>query len=115
MGIIWFNIEEAYYFLMENGEVFTLRPYKKIEGRVMILSKLEGKPYFKGMGELIFCREIDMSDIISKAHLHNYVYKSGFNSIEEWLAKAKPIQKYYLYYLKLGEKNGKIHKRPKNS
>lgn len=99
--MIWFNVKEAFDYLMQYGEVFTLRPYKKKEGKMMILSSLEGKPHYKGIGEVIFCREIDMENIISKAHLHNYYYKSGFDSVEAWLKKAKPTKKYFLYHVKL--------------
>jgi len=99
--MIWFNVHEAYSFLTKYGEVFTLRPNEKREGKCMLLSSIKGKPHYKGIVEVSFCRKINLSNVVHKAMLLNYVYKSGFKTIEEWLSKAKESKVLYLYYVKL--------------
>ena len=85
---------------MKYGEVYTLRPATKQTGKAMLLSSLEGKPYYKGIVGIHFCKVINLSKNISKSTLHNYVGKSGFASVEEWLDKLKRTQEiYYLYYV----------------
>lgn len=107
MEIIWFNIQEAYSYLTKHGEVFTLRDHKKKrEGKMMLLSSLEGKPHYKGIVEVVFAKEIKMNKVLSKTTLYNYRGKSGFQTVEDWLKKAKKSKILYLYYVKVVKLNG---------
>jgi len=110
MGIIWFNVPEAYKYLMENGEVYTLRDHSKKKGNAMLRSSLEGKPYYKGMVTIVFIGEICFTTISpmtltrsSHLLLKRHVSLSGFSTIWEWLSKLKKLedrQEYYLYYVR---------------
>jgi len=100
--MIWFNVREAYDYLMAHSEVFSVRSHKKKnEGKMMLLSTLEGKPHYKGIVDVTFCKEINLENPISKSMLFNYVRKSGFKTVEQWLMKASKAKVLYLYHVKL--------------
>lgn len=100
MGIIWFNVKEAYEYLMRNGEIYTLRDHPKYQGKAMLKSSLEGKPFYKGMVNVEFVLLIVLDVPMSKANLSRYVGKSGFNTVGEWLSKVPPeANELYLYYV----------------
>ena len=105
MGIIWFNVKEAYEYLMKYGEVYTLRDHPKYQGNAMLKSSLEGKPFYKGMVNVEFVLLIALDVPMSKASLSRYVGKSGFKTVDEWLSKVTPKAKeLYMYYVvKKGE------------
>jgi hypothetical protein len=85
--VVWFNVEEARNFLLENGYVYTLRPVHKKEGVVTLMydKKEQGEVFV----EFIFKVE-------SIYQLLPYVKKSGFSSIDEWLYKAGDDRFLYL-------------------
>jgi len=101
MGIIWFNVKEAYEYLMENGEVCTLRDHYKKDGRAMLKSSLEGKPFYKGMVTIMCIDVIVIDSPTSRDMLRRFVKLSGFKTIEEWLSKLnKEKNGFYLFYVR---------------
>ena len=88
---IWVNVKEARHHLLEKGFVYTLRPKLRREGRDMLCWNGFGK---KGMGAIKLVKEIEDTD-----ELKEFVKKSGFNSIADWLEKAKESR--FLFRLEL--------------
>lgn len=85
--VIWFNVEKARKFLLENGIVYTLRPKLRREGKEPLFYGGFGKK-----GEVL----VDfVGEVLDDADLKGYVDKSGFETIEEWRAKASESR--YLY------------------
>lgn len=115
--MIWFNVKEAYDYLIENKEVFTLRPNQKKFGKHMLLSSLEGKKHYKGTVEILAnpYQPITIWKIGNKYYerccypLENYVSKSGFPTRKKWLDKVyelhklKPNKEYtfHLHHVKM--------------
>ncbi len=115
--VLIFKSQKALNFLLENGEVYTLRPKIRKEGRDWITNKRGGRKIADAEVKLIgVCAttnrrlvvEIDTGSIKS---LEDYVEKSGFSSVEEWFAEGNKIYKgkipnrLYLYYVKLTNSN----------
>jgi len=105
MGIIWFNVPEAYKYLMEHGEVYTLRDHLKKEGKAMLKSSLEGKPYYKGMViiKLISAKPSYPSLTYYKSFsgwIEYHVGKSGFKTVEEWLSKVDKEGELFLFHVR---------------
>ena len=84
--IIWFNVKEAYDFLMENGEVYTLRAKPKKDGKHQLRSihcPLEGFPYVVGKVNVRFVMSIIAMWRKTEEQLKPYVAKSGFKDVQE--------------------------------
>ena len=101
---IYFNSEKAKKYLIKNGEVNTLRDHVIPNG----LHKLAtgnwhnfSKANVFGLGRSECIRQIcfkDDSDLLCA------VGKSGFESVEEWLAECDKFHSklpFYLHYVKL--------------
>ena len=97
-----FQSAKAYNFLMKNGYVFTFRvKRRKKEGNDWMTNKRGGKKtadiYVSLCGRHITERELD-----------DYVLDSGFNTLGEWHAEIRQLNKGvlpyygYIYYVGLG-------------
>jgi hypothetical protein len=91
--VIWFNNEKARKYLLENGDVYTLRPKKRREGLDVLSYTNFGK---KGIVEIKFLGKIE-----DYCELQDFVEFSGFESIKEWKRAAGDSR--FLYYVKLVE------------
>lgn len=83
-GVIWFNYPKAFNQLMTRGEVFTLRKTIK-NGVYVVLSKLVLNP--PKTGRLVKVEYLGR--IFSKEDLKDYVKKSGYDSVDDWMREAK--------------------------
>ena len=82
-GIIWFNYPKAFNQLMTRGEVYTLRKTVK-NGIYVLLSKLVLNP--PKTGKLV--RVKYLGRIWNKQDLEDYVKKSGYDSVDDWMKEA---------------------------
>ena len=83
-GVIWFNYPKAFNQLMTNGEVYTLRKSIK-NGTYVLLSRLILNPPKTGR----MVKVTYLGRVSDKSILDNYVRKSGYETVDEWLEKAK--------------------------
>lgn len=98
---IWFNIQEAYLQLTNNGEVYTIRPFKKRNGRHLFRSNFyHGEKFFV---KVVFVKELDLALDDSKKELERYVNNSGFENVEDWLKKWTYGKTGYLHYVRILE------------
>jgi hypothetical protein len=89
--VMWFNVPEAREYLLQYGEVYTLRPKKRREGKEVLSYGGFGK---KGEVNVKFVKEI-----LDWNELNRYVDKSGFRTVDEWVRKAKGNR--FLYHVVL--------------
>ena len=91
--MIWFNVKQAYDYLMKNKYVVTLRPKLKREGIHQLFTSLFGKPYFRGT--MVYVQPL--AYVYDDHLLYYLVEHSGFNTVEEWRKHAENSK--YLYYV----------------
>ncbi len=109
-----FKSEKALNFLLENGEVYTLRPRRRREGKDWIkigrikLADIEVKlvgEVFSGWYGYFWVRPVDNKRTILP--LGNFVQKSGFRTVREWLEEVKRLNggkvpdRLFLYHVRL--------------
>ena len=83
-GVIWFNYPRAFNQLMTEGEVFTLRKTIK-NGVYVVLSKLVLNPPKTGrMAKVEY-----LGRVLNKEELEDYVKKSGYKTVDDWVSEAK--------------------------
>ena len=91
-----FAVKESRVYLESNGFVYTLRPYKRKTGHTWYNyfpnDIRRGDVLVKFVGDFYFYEE----------KLEQYVKDSGFNSLEEWLKKAKHSR--YLFKVVIEQK-----------
>jgi len=119
-----FKSEKALSFLLENGEVYTLRPRRRKEGKDWIkvgrvkLADIEVRligEVFLGWYGYFWVRPVENRNTIMP--LGQFVQKSGFRTVGEWLEEVKRLNggkipdKLFLYYVKLLK--GVTHARAK--
>ena len=97
MTIIWFNVNEAYSFLMKNGEVYTLRDHPKVEGKANLMSSIEGRPFYKGKVEIKLIDVFPRENVQLESLVEKYLSKSGFSTSKEWLSRVKKSDSKFLY------------------
>jgi hypothetical protein len=101
-GIIWFNVKEAYEHLVQYRKVYTLREinkYPRKEGKHLLMSSLNGKPYYKGKVFVEFEAELIPSQVPLSEW---YVQESGFPNLGQWVKALKnPDRPHYLYRVTL--------------
>ena len=87
--VIWFKHPKALAYLLTHGEVYTLRGRRKNcpDGRVTVRA---GR-YVSIMGSIEYVGVIDLNDPAQVSRLNNYVSKSGFSSVEEWVEAYKKL------------------------
>ena len=115
IGIIWFCVREAYEYLIDNDEVYTLRPNNpKENGKHQLKSTLyrydrvlkrEHHESYVGVVNVefvnVFTFNAKYREYISQ-ELEDYVAKSGFKTLSEWLAHVKGLKRndeLYLYHV----------------
>jgi hypothetical protein len=89
--VMWFNVSESREYLLKHGQVYTLRPKKRREGKEILSYGGFGK---KGEVNVKFVKEI-----LDWNELNRYVDKSGFRTVDEWVRKAKGNR--FLYHVVL--------------
>ena len=83
---IYFNIKEAREQLVNHNVVYTLRENKKKEGETQVRkSKDKGLFPFEILG---FAKISFVKEITNPYDLKDYIPKSGFRTIDDWLEKA---------------------------
>lgn len=86
---MFFNVEEAREFLKKYSVVFTLRPKRRREGRDLAVYG----SYYKWTR--IGAVDVKFVDVITDPkQLEGYVEQSGFETVEDWTAKAHPGAKF---------------------
>ncbi|RLF90990.1 hypothetical protein DRN43_00670 [Thermococci archaeon] len=103
-GIIWFNVKEALDFLLEKGLVYTMRPNKKEEGMVTIMTSVGGKRRKVGKGFLRLIGEFESTEQLLEESEHLLPF-TGFKTLEEWKDHASEGSRF-LYRVDLLEKYG---------
>jgi len=96
--VMFFNVKMVRDFLIEHGEVYTLRKLRKRLGSdVAVFGALYKHTTFAKIN-ITF-----IGKITSANQLENYVYKSGLNSAKEWFSKATEMSGYplYLYHVEV--------------
>jgi len=102
---VWFNVEKAWLYLLSYGEVYTIRPNKKVNGVHRLRSNFTQE---RMHCTCQFITEIEIREKGSLKQLDQYVDKSGFSSVEEWIdhiPKKKLIMR--LYHVRLCDFNEK--------
>lgn len=96
--MIWFKIREMYKHLFNHGEIYVLRTSPAREEIQQFRNAFNLGSIRKVMVEKV--EDIDLNDIISKAELKKYLRKSGFKTIEEWIASLETSKsKFSLYHI----------------
>jgi len=83
--LIWFNVPQAFQFLIREGRVYTLRHKIKKEGEHALMSSLA--LYGPSTGYRVrveFVKRINQTE-----DLIPFLPKSGFKHLEDWLKEAK--------------------------
>ena len=107
---IIFNVPEAYDFLIENGEVYTIREAKGNyikKGKHQVLSNLFHRivtykrilPSYVGLVNVELEKALIAKPQKTEQELKPYVAKSGFKEIPEWLSKVKDFKEGKIYHL----------------
>jgi len=116
--VMIFKSKKALNFLLTHGEVYTLRPKRRKEGRDWITDRRGGKKIANVEVELVAFIDLEKNYAetyryintifnCAKDLLGNYVEKSGFQSVGEWLSEGRRIYKGslpnqpYLYHVRL--------------
>lgn len=89
---MWFNVPEARTHLLERGFVYTLRPKLRYNHKKVGTDTL----MYDGFGDRGTVEYSLAKFIVKDTELEQYVPWSGFDSLEEWLAKAKESRFLYL-------------------
>jgi len=97
--VIYFKSKKALEHLLKNGEVYTIRPTKRTEGFAFVKTSKKGKKIaivgVKYVGEIVLTApdgEWFVADgAYAKGKLEEFVDKSGFDSVEEWLEEVRKL------------------------
>ena len=93
--VIIFQVEKARNQLLNKRIVYTLRQMRKIEGRDWATDRRGNKKICDVNIKLI------NYSILRKLNLENYVFNSGFDSVDNWIDALRPSQNrwksFYLY------------------
>jgi hypothetical protein len=93
---IYFNIEEERDYLLNNGVVYILRDARK-EGQEQVRKSKNSSFYpFEILG---YANVKLVKKIMNLYDLKDYVTRSGFKTIDDWLLEAKEDR--YLYEVKM--------------
>jgi len=117
--VIYFKSKKALDCLLKNGEVYTIRPKKRFEGLAYVKTSKKGRKLaeveVKYVGEVVQTAPDDEWFVVegayAKGKLEEFVDKSGFNSVEEWLEEVRKLNggklpdKMFLYHVKLLEED----------
>jgi hypothetical protein len=95
--VMMFAVEEARTFLLNNEEVYTLRPKFRKRGRnntikEPLVTELFTAPF--AIGWVTFIKKIE-----DDSELEEFISKSGFDTVQEWRSKAKDSR--FIYHVKL--------------
>ncbi|HDN74285.1 hypothetical protein DRP04_02650 [Archaeoglobales archaeon] len=111
---IYFKSKKALDYLLKNGSVYTIRKSRRKEGLAWVMGENRRKiadAIVEYIGEVVLT-EPDSEWWVTKgaygiAKLEEFVKKSGFSSVEEWLDEVKRLnngslpEKMYLYHVTL--------------
>lgn len=100
--MLWLDNEKAYKFLIEKGSLVVLRPQEKHEGKQVFRNPFNISDQQEVI--LILLKKIEMLNKEAKKDLEEFVWTSGFSSVDEWLENTKPSDIYYLYSIYLVKK-----------
>ena len=97
--VIYFKSKKALDYLLKNGEVYTIRPRKRSEGLAYVKTSKKGRKLaeveVKYVGEVVLTAPDDewyvADGAYAKGKLEEFVDKSGFNSVEEWLEEVRKL------------------------
>ncbi len=89
---IYFNVKEAREYLLKNGFVYTLRQERSTGKEQVRKSLNKGVLPFEllGFADVSFVKEIE-----NLYDLKDYVTKSGFRTIDDWIVEAKDSRFLY--------------------
>jgi len=119
-GVICFRSEKALKYLLNAGEVYTLRPKLRKVGLAWVRHKRKkvADVLVEYVGEVVQTLPDDewfiCEGAYAKAKLKDFVDKSGFESVEEWLEEVRRLnggklpEKLYLYKVSLLDAKTKI-------
>ena len=116
--VIYFKSKKALDCLLKNGEVYTIRPKKRSEGLAYVKTSKKGRKLaeveVKYVGEVVLTAPDDewyvADGAYAKGKLEEFVDKSGFDSVEEWLEEVRKLNggklpdRMFLYCVKLLER-----------
>jgi hypothetical protein len=94
--VMWFNVEEAREFLLNEGHVFTLRPKRRKRDFKNPLGYSEVLSY-DGFGKKGLLYVSFVKEVIEDGELREFINDSGFDSLEDWLDKANGSR--FLYFV----------------
>ncbi len=97
--VIYFNVEEPRRHLLDNGSVYTCRRAKRRRGGFM--DARHGSFHsFDRLGRVY----VDFVMVVrKKGELESFVYNSGFETVDDWVARIDGEFPAYLYYVLLVE------------
>lgn len=93
--MMFFNHSKVRAYLVEHGEVFTIRLKKRREGNdLFVYGALFKDPIKIGKGEVRLVKSISFSrEESSEKELTEFVNKSGFDSPQEWIEGFVAVNK----------------------
>jgi len=112
---IYFKSKKALDYLLKNGEVYTIRLKKRSEGLAYVKTSKKGRKLaeveVKYVGEVVLTEPDDewyvADGAYAKGKLEEFVDKSGFDSVEEWLEEVRKLNggklpdRMFLYHCKI--------------
>ena len=84
MSVIYFKCQKAFSYLLNNGEVYTIRTKQRRTGLAWV--KHNKRKVADVWVEYV-------SEITDPVELERFVDKSGFGSVEEWLAEVRKLNR----------------------
>ena len=86
MSVIYFNIDEARNELLKNSIVYTIR-HERSTGQAVAR---KGSYYkFEVLGNVTVKRVLRLNKTAIEIQLCEYVPRSGFNTVQEWIKNIK--------------------------
>jgi len=98
--VIYFKSKKALDYLLKNGEVYTIRLRKRSEGLAYVKTHRKGRKIMdvvvRYVGEVMLLQKLGWSvvgEVYIIGKLEDFVNKSGFSSVDEWLEEVKRLNK----------------------
>ena len=99
MPVIYFNVDKAMNALLKNSVVYTIR-HERSTGQAVAR---KGSYYkFEVLGNVVVKRVLQLNRATAEAQLCEYVSRSGFDTVQEWLSNVKVWRnKMFLYKVEM--------------
>ena len=100
--VIYFKSKRALEHLLKHGEVYTIRPKERTEGFAVVKTSRKS--------QRLAVVDVKYVGKVSAGTLDNFVDKSGFRSVREWLEEVRRLnggklpERMFLYCVKLLER-----------